>query len=378
MLTLTNCDVYSGDEVRHDRAVVVRGGLIADLVPFDAIPEGGEMVDLGGASVVPGFVDLQVNGGGDRLFNDDPSPETIEVIVAAHRRFGTTDLLPTFITGSEEMRAKAIAAVGSCLEQGVPGVLGIHLEGPFLNPEKAGVHDPGFMRRMSHDDLGQLPDFGGVVLLTLAPEVVEAGLIAAAVERGIKVSAGHTNALFEQMVEAFDEGLDCGTHLFNAMRNIESREPGVVGAILENDRICCGVIADCFHVHPASLRVAWQANGRGRTFLVTDAMPPVGGELLEFQIGSQKAEVVEGRCQTPEGVLAGSALDMASAVRNTVQRLGLPKDEALRMASLYPAAYVGVDDRLGRIAPGYHANLTILDTEMYVRGVMVAGKMEWA
>jgi N-acetylglucosamine-6-phosphate deacetylase len=379
MLALTNCDVFSGDEVFHDKAVIVEGNSIVDLIPMGEIPSSFETVDLGGASVTPGFVDLQVNGGGDRLFNDDPSEETIEAIVAAHRRFGTTDLLPTFITGPEEMMAKAIAAVSSCLERGVAGVLGIHLEGPFLNPEKAGVHDPRYMRRMASEDLRLLPSFAsdGIALLTVAPEMVDAGVIAAAVSRGVKVSAGHSNAFFDQMLEAFGEGLDCGTHLFNAMRNIESREPGVVGAILQEDRVRCGVIADGFHVHPASLRIAWRAGGPGRTFLVTDAMPPVGGERMEFRIGGYEAEVVDGRCQTRDGVLAGSALDMASAVRTTVQRVGVPKDEALRMASLYPAEYIGVDDRLGRIAPGYRANLAFIDTEMHVLGVMVGGEIEW-
>lgn len=378
MPALTNCDVYTGEQVLDDKAVIVEAGSIADLVALDEIPPGHETIDLGGAGVAPGFVDLQVNGGGDRLFNDDPSRETIEAIVAAHRRFGTTDLLPTFITGAEETMAKAIAAVGSCLQQGVAGVLGIHLEGPFLNPEKAGVHDPQFMRRMGSEDLRLLPTFvgEGVVLLTVAPEMVDPGVIAEIVSRGVKVSAGHSNALFDQMLEAFAEGLDCGTHLFNAMRNIESREPGVVGAILQDDRVRCGVIADGFHVHPASLRVACRAGGRGRTFLVTDAMPPVGGEVLEFRIGAHDAEVVDGRCQTREGVLAGSALDMASAVRFAVQRLGIAKDEALRMASLYPAEYVGVEDRLGRIAPGYRANLAFFDTEMHVHGVMVGGEIQ--
>ncbi len=379
MLALTNCDVYTEDEVHYEKAVIVRGDLIADLVPIDAIPVGAETVDLAGASVVPGFLDLQVNGGGDRLFNDDPTQETIEAIVAAHRRYGTTDLLPTFITGADKPMAEAIEAVRSCLDSGVPGVLGIHLEGPFLNPEKAGVHEASLMRRMSADELKRLPSFenGSPVLLTVAPEMVDPGVIAAAVDRGVKMSAGHSNATYDQMVAAFEEGLDCGTHLFNAMRNIESREPGVVGAILANDRAWCGVIADGFHVHPASLRVAWRANGRGRTFLVTDAMPPVGGERQEFPIGGYDAEVVDGRCQTQEGVLAGSALDMASAVRNAVQRLDLPKDEAFRMASLYPATYLGVDDRLGRIAPGYRANLTIVDTEVHVRGTVVSGELQW-
>ena len=273
---------------------------------------------------------------------------------------------------------EAVSAVRSCLDEDVPGVLGIHLEGPFLNPAKAGVHAAAFMRRMTRHDLSLLPSFdNGVVLVTVAPEMVDEGVIAEAVARGIRISAGHTNAVYVQMQAAFDEGLDCGTHLFNAMRNIESREPGVVGAILENDRAWCGIIADGFHVHFGSVRVAWNANARGKTYLVTDAMPPVGGGPDEFRIGEYVARVVDGRCQTDGGVLAGSALDMASAVRNAVQRVGIPKDEVLRMASTYPALYAGVDDHLGRIVPGYDANLVVMDNEMYVRGVMVRGELGW-
>ncbi len=378
MLALTNCEVYTGESVHRDKAVLVRDGLIADLLDPGEIPPQAALHDLEGATVAPGFIDLQVNGGGDRLFNDDPTPETVRAIVAAHRRFGTTDLLPTFITDHDETTARAIAAVEECLQQGVPGVLGIHLEGPFLNPEKAGVHDGRLMRRLTAADLSLLPRFErGRVLLTVAPEMVEQGLIEEIVERGIKVSAGHSNALHPRMVEAFGEGLDCGTHLFNAMRNIESREPGVVGSILDADGVFAGIIVDGFHVHPSSVHVAWKASGRGHTFLVTDATPPVGGERLEFQIGGHEASVVDGRCQTGEGVLAGSALDMASAVRNAVQMVGVPKDEALRMATLNPATYIGVNAELGRIEPDYRANLTILDDEFRVRGVLVDGSPSW-
>lgn len=378
MQALTNCDVYTGDRVLLDQAVVVRGDCIVDLVPMDAIPREADVHDLQGLSLTSGFIDLQVNGGGDVLFNDAPGRETIETMVRAHRRFGTTDLLPTFITGRDEDLVEAVEAVRACIEAGVPGVLGIHLEGPFLNPTKAGVHDASLMRRMTTSDLKLLPSLAkGPVLLTLAPEMVDEGVIAEAVRRGLKVSAGHSNATCEEMGAAFREGLDCGTHLFNAMRNIESREPGVVGSVLENDNVWCGIIVDGFHVHFGSVRVAWNANASGRTFLVTDAMPPVGGRKASFHIGEYEAAVVDGRCQTAEGVLAGSALDMASAVRNAVQRVGIPKDEAFRMASRYPARYVGVDDRLGSVAPGYQANLVIIDNELHPRGVMVAGKLEW-
>lgn len=373
MKALANCDVYSGEEVHHDRAIVIRDERITDLVPLDRIPARAEIYDLDGATVSPGFIDLQVNGGGDRLFNENPSLETIEKIVEAHRQFGTTDLLVTLITDRDEKIEQAVHAVEECLRKRVPGVMGIHLEGPFLNPQKAGVHDGDLMRRMTTADLRLLPDFQeGKALLTVAPEMVEPGLIREIVKRGIKVSAGHTNALSDQMAVAFDEGLDGGTHLFNAMRSIESREPGVVGSLLDDPEISVGIIVDGFHVHPSSVRVAWRANGPGKTFLVTDAMPPVGGKRPRFKVGKHEASVLNGRCQTSDGVLAGSALDMATAVRNVVQKLGLPKDEALRMATTYPARYIGATD-LGLIEPGYRANLSIMNPEMHVQAVWVDG-----
>lgn len=377
VLALTNATVHTGDAVVADRAVVVRGERIAALVAPDAIPRGAEVVDLGGATVAPGYVDLQVNGGGDRLLNDDPTPEAVAAIAAAHRRRGTTGLLPTFITGPDDARQAAIEAVGACLEAGVPGVLGIHLEGPFLNPAKAGVHDPALMRRMTRGDLARLPAYPrGRVLLTVAPEMVDDGVIAAAARAGVKVSAGHTDADRARIAAALDEGLDGATHLFNAMRPLASREPGAVGALLADDRAWCGLIVDGVHVHPDLVRLAWRANAPGRTFLVSDAMPPVGGRRRRFAIGGRVAELADGRCRTADGVLAGSAIDLATAVRTAVHRAGIPAEEALRMASTYPARYLGVGDRLGRIAPGCLADLVVLDDALHVRAVVDRGRLE--
>ena len=376
MYALVNCEIFTAAEVLHDQAVLVRDGTIADVVPRAAVPADYEEHDLGNLSVAPGFIDLQVNGGGDVLFNDAPSPETVRAIVAAHRRFGTTDLLPTFITGRDDAMADAIDAVRACLRAGDTGVLGIHLEGPFLNPEKAGVHEPGLMRRMTLADVELLPDLGdGAVVMTVAPECVDEGVIAEATRRGVRVSAGHTNATRDEILRAFSEGVDCTTHLFNAMRALESREPGVVGAALEADAISASIIVDGHHVHFGTVRVAWQAKAPRKLFLVTDAMPPVGGTRSSFWIGGREAHVEGGRCQTTGGVLAGSALDMASAVRHCVHDVGIPKDEALRMASTYPAEYLGVADRLGRVRSGYRANLAIFDDEIHVRGVVVNGEL---
>ena len=375
VLALVNGVVHTGAAVVRDRAVLVRGARIAGLVAPAAVPDGADVVDLAGAHLAPGFVDLQVNGGGDRLLADDPTPATVAAIAAAHQRRGTTDLLPTLVTSPDETRRAAIAAVGACLADGVPGVLGIHLEGPFLNPARAGVHDPARMRRMRRDDAAALPAWrGGRVLLTVAPEMADDGAVAAAVRAGAKVSAGHTDADAARIAAAVAEGLDGATHLFNAMRGIDRREPGAAGALLADDRVACGLIADGVHVHPDLLRFAWRVKPAGRAFLVSDAMPPVGGRRRRFAIGGRTAAVADGACRTADGTLAGAAIDLATAVRVAVQRAGIPLDAALRMASTAPARHLGLGDRLGRIAPGCAANLVALDDALRVRAVWVAGR----
>jgi N-acetylglucosamine-6-phosphate deacetylase len=334
-------------------------------------------VDLGGHTVAPGFVDLQVNGGGDVLFNDAPTPETVEAIVRAHRRFGTVAMLPTFVTGDPTATAAAIDATEACIAAGMPEVLGIHLEGPFLDPGKAGVHDPALIRGTTDADLALLrARRRGRTLVTLAPETVSCEDVAALAGAGVLVSAGHTGATFADVVRAAGAGLSGVTHLFNAMSGLGSREPGVVGAALALDDLWCGVIADGRHVHFETLKVAWRAKRRGRMLLVTDAMPPVGGTRTEFRVGPHVATVADGRCTTADGTLAGSVLDMASAVRNCVMHVGIPKDEALRMASAYPAAYLGLGDHLGALAPGYLASFVILDADLAVAGVAAAGRLE--
>jgi N-acetylglucosamine-6-phosphate deacetylase len=344
--------------------VLLDGERIAGVVP--APPPGSDRIDLGGASVAPGLIDLQVNGGGDVLFNDAPTVESVRRIAAAHRRFGTTDLLPTFITGSDDGMAAAARACAAA------GALGVHLEGPFLNPARPGVHDPALMRRLTLAEAARIPH-DQLVLLTVAPEQADDGAIAALSARGVRVAAGHTDATHDQLSAAFAAGVSGVTHLFNAMRPLESREPGAVGAALGSPDAWCGIILDGHHVHFASARVAWQAKAARKLVLVTDAMPPVGGEGTGFRIGPHEARVVAGRCVTREGVLAGSVLDMATTVRNAVAHLGLPVEEALRMASTYPAEWLGVAGRLGRIAPGFDANLVVFEDDVRVLGTFVRG-----
>ena len=375
MYALVNCDIYTGQQVVFDKALLINGPKILDLVTYDQIPVDVERLDLKGQSLAPGFIDIQVNGGGGVLFNDSPTVETIRTIVAAHRKFGTTDLLPTFITADKAKMREAINAVQECIDKQEPGVRGIHLEGPFIEGSKAGVHEIKHVRSAEQDDIDLVSALQApVTLLTLAPETVSSDLIVELVRRGVRVSAGHTAADYVQMEKAFDSGVSCVTHLFNAMTAFTGREPGVVGASLSNDKSWCGIIVDGYHVHFSSVRVAWHAKQKRKMILVTDAMPPVGSPMTHFRLGAYDIEVHEGRCTTPDGVLAGSALDMATAVRNCVQQVGIPKDEALRMASTYPAEYIGLEKMLGRIAPGYQANLTIFNNQIHVSAVIVNGE----
>jgi N-acetylglucosamine-6-phosphate deacetylase len=374
-LALTNARVLTPDGWRHDLAVLLDGARIVDLLP-PSDPRVGRATahDLHGAMLLPGFIDTQVNGGGGVLFNDAPTVETIRRIGAAHRRYGTTGFLPTLISDDVAVMRAALAAVDQALAEGVPGVLGIHLEGPYLAPARKGVHDPKFFHLPGSEELALLcAPHRGVRLLTLAPERVPHDVIARLADAGVIVSAGHTAADYATTHAALAAGVRGFTHLFNAMTPYGSREPGVVAAALEDANSWCGLIVDGHHVHPASLRVAIAAKPRGRMLLVTDAMPPVGADHPEFLLNGETIIAKDGICQTAQGVLAGSALDMAGAVRNAVQMLGLPLDEAVRMASTYPADFLGLGASHGRIAAGYQADLVVLDDDYRVQQSWIGG-----
>ncbi len=372
---LHNARVLTEAGFEEGLGVLVEGGRIVAVAPSRQLEDAaGGTHDLQGAYLVPGFIDCQVNGGGDALFNDDPSVETIARIAQAHRRFGSTGLLPTLISTDVETMRAAIDAVGGAIEQGVPGVLGIHLEGPFLAPARKGVHDANVFRKPTREEIELIYSLKrGRTLLTVAPECVAAEVIRELTERGVIVCLGHTGADYAQTRAALDAGARGFTHLFNAMTPMGSREPGVVGAALAHHESWCGVIVDGLHVHPATLRVALAAKPRGKMFLVTDAMPPVGGARSQFRLGGRAVECRDGRCTTSDGTLAGSALDMASAVRNTVAMLEEPPAEAIRMASTYPADFFGLNDR-GRIAPGYRADFAVLGENLVVRETWIGGE----
>jgi N-acetylglucosamine-6-phosphate deacetylase len=376
---LRNARILAGDEFRDDLAVVIEDGRITALVS-DAAPQLGsadEQVDLGGGWLLPGFIDAQVNGGGGVLFNNTPDVESLRTLAAAHRRFGTTGLLPTLISDDVQVMRRAIDATRAAIAQGVPGVLGIHLEGPYIAPARKGTHDANKFRVPDADEIAMAASLdNGVALLTLAPERVPLESIRALVERGVIVAAGHTAASYEEARAGLDAGIRGFTHLYNAMSPLTGREPGAVGAALEDRDSWIGIIADGVHVHPASLRVALAAKPRGKVMLVTDAMPPVGADSPSYELYGEMITAVDGVVRNAAGSLAGSALDMATAVRNAVHLLGLPLDEAARMASRYPAQFLNLDDRLGEIAEGYQADLVLLDDALQVRATWIAGERE--
>jgi N-acetylglucosamine-6-phosphate deacetylase len=372
---LVNGRVLLDDGFRDGLAVLVADGRIAAIVAGDdprlrdAVP-----VDLEGGQLVPGFIDAQVNGGGGVLFNNMPTVEGIGAIARAHRRFGTTGLLPTLISDDIATMRQAIAATRDAIAQGVPGVLGIHLEGPYLAPARKGTHDARVFRVPDADEVALATSLdNGLTLLTLAPERVPGDTIRALVARGAIVAAGHTAASYDEARAGLAAGIRGFTHLYNAMSPLQGREPGVVGAALEDRESWCGVIVDGVHVHPASLRVALAAKRRGKVFLVTDAMPPVGADSAMYELYGETITARDGVVRNAAGALAGSALDMATAVRNTVRMLGLPLAEAARMASTYPAQFLGIGDRRGRIAEGYVADLVLLDDDLDVRATWIAG-----
>jgi N-acetylglucosamine-6-phosphate deacetylase len=365
--------VFDGAAVREHTAVIVDGSRIADLVPVAALPPEISIRNLPeGAWLAPGFIDLQVNGGGDVLFNDEPTAEGVLRIAAAHRKFGTTSLLPTLITDSPEKIRLALETANAVVGR-EPAILGVHLEGPYLSPEKPGVHDVRYIRSPSPDDLAMLTaPREGILLVTLAPEVVPPGFVAKLAAAGVRVSLGHSMATYRQTCAAMAEGLTGFTHLFNAMQPLASREPGPIARALESSDAWYGLIVDGVHVDPAMLRLALR--GRGRPMLVTDAMPPVGGTRGSFSLCGQKITVREQSCVTEHGTLAGTALDMATAVKNCVRLLGVPLSEALRFASANPAAFLGLDKMLGTLGSGYRADLVAFDPdEMTVLATWLAG-----
>jgi N-acetylglucosamine-6-phosphate deacetylase len=371
---LVNGRVLTPAGLVDGRCVVIEDGTIAAILPADQAPAGAKVHDLEGGLLVPGFIDTQVNGGGGVLFNDAPTVETIAAIGAAHRPFGTTGFLPTLISDDLSVVDQAMRATEAAIAAGVPGVLGVHIEGPFLNVKRKGIHDPAKFRVIDDGALALLSSLKvGKTLVTLAPETTTPDMIRRLTEAGVIVAAGHTNAAYGTMRKALAAGLTGFTHLFNAMSPLTSREPGVVGAALESQTAWCGLIVDGRHVDPAVLRIALRTRPLDRFMLVTDAMPTVGMIDKSFDLQGRQIHVVDGVCVDAHGTLAGSDLDMIGAVRNAISMLGLSLDDAVAMASASPAAFLGLTRQRGAIAVGQAADLVLLDDALQVQDTWING-----
>jgi N-acetylglucosamine-6-phosphate deacetylase len=376
MYALTHCLLYTGNRELKDHALIIEGSKIVDVVPGDRLGQDFPIVDCQGYAVAPGFIDLQLNGCGGVMFNDAIAPATLDTMHHTNLKSGTTSFLPTLITTSDEAMQTAIEVVRHYRQTHPDSVLGLHLEGPYLNPKRKGIHDERFVRPSEAEMVNAIAQAGPSVvkLVTLAPEQTPPEQIRQLAAAGILVSAGHTDATYEEAMTGFDAGIQMVTHLFNAMSPWQGREPGMVGATFSRGNIYAGIIADGHHVHFASVRLA-QKILRDRLILVTDATPPVGTQMDSFIIGGQEVFYRDGKCVSAEGTLGGSALTMIEAVANCVRHVGISLGEALRMATLNPARAIGCDDRLGLLAPNYRANLVLFDADFTVKGVMDQGHL---
>ena len=369
--------VFDGERWHGEAAVLVRDGRIVGVGSAGEVPASWPQTRLpAGAFVAPGFIDLQVNGGGGVLLNDQPTVVGMRAIARAHRRYGTTACLPTLITDTREQLRTAIAAARSIAGQ--DGVLGLHLEGPFISPRRPGVHRPDRIAKPDAGDLVELCELAGAgrSLVTLAPECVPDGFVRKLASSGVRVSIGHSEASAAVAMQAVSDGATGVTHLFNAMRALSARDPGIIGVALAEDRLTAGLIVDGFHIDPVSVRAAFAAKGSNRIALVTDAMPTVGTSLDRFELVGRTIRLVNGRLSTEEGTLAGAHLDMASAVRNAVSLAHIPLDHALRAASLTPARFLGLDNERGILIPGARADLVALTQELSVIATWIDGSAD--
>ncbi|MEG3134842.1 N-acetylglucosamine-6-phosphate deacetylase [Rouxiella sp. T17] len=371
-----DCRVYTGHDILDNHAVVIADGLIERVCPLAELPAGIETRSLNGAILAPGFIDLQLNGCGGVQFNDSLeaiSVETLEIMQAANEKSGCTSYLPTLITSSDAFMKHGIAVMREYLNKYQHQALGLHLEGPYLSIEKKGTHNPAFIRKPDAEMIDFICANADVISkVTLAPEQVDAKFIRQLSDAGIIVSAGHSNSSYEQAREGFAAGISFATHLYNAMPPISGRQPGLMGAIFDTDDVYTGIIADGLHVAWPSIRNAKKLKGN-KLVLVTDATAPAGADIDQFIFAGKTIYYRDGLCVDENGTLSGSALTMIEAVQNSVEHVGIPLDEALRMAALYPARAIGVDKMLGSIEAGKVANLTAFTHDFKITKTLVNG-----
>jgi N-acetylglucosamine-6-phosphate deacetylase len=371
--TIATAHLFDGTAMRGPASVRISNGRI-ESVSFGEGKARASTNLPADAILAPGFIDIQVNGGGGVLLNDQPTEAGVRRIVEAHRSAGTTGCLPTLITDRSEVIEQLAAVAQACLQ--IPGVLGFHLEGPVLNRSRKGIHPESLIRLPNRRDLAAIKSFGvcGRSIVTLAPECVPASMIEEFIGAGLRVAAGHSDATAAQVDLAANRGVTGATHLFNAMSQLNAREPGLVGAALQDHRLFAGIICDGIHVDRTTLRLAFRCKGRDRLMLITDAMPLVGTHDQEFMLHGTRIALHENRLTSADGTLAGANLTTIEAVRNASALLDIPLVDALIMASRTPARFLGLDSELGLIAPGYRADLVAFTVNFEVTETWIAGQ----
>ncbi|MBD8214290.1 N-acetylglucosamine-6-phosphate deacetylase [Erwinia persicina] len=376
MYALTQGRIYTGHKILDRHAVVIANGLIERVCPLEDLPAGIETRQVDGAIISPGFIDLQLNGCGGVQFNDDIaaiSVETLQIMQKANEKSGCTSFLPTLITSTDELMKRAVEVMRAWLAQNSNEALGLHLEGPWLNPLKKGTHNPALIRAPDQALVDFLCANADVIgKITLAPEKVDAAVIRQLRDAGIVISAGHSHGTYDEALAGIDAGVSFATHLYNAMPTTSGREPGLIGALFDASDVWCGIIADGLHVHYANIRNAKRIKG-DKLILVTDATAPAGAAIDQFIFAGKTIYYRNGLCVDENGTLSGSALTMIEAVANSVEHVGIALDEAIRMATLYPARAMGVEARLGTIEAGKVANLTVFTRDYKITRTIVNG-----
>ncbi|MGL4980310.1 MAG: N-acetylglucosamine-6-phosphate deacetylase [Fusobacteriaceae bacterium] len=376
MYAITNGKIFDGERFLNGKTLIVEGNKILNIVDCDKLEEKYgdiEKLDANGGYVTPGFIDLQINGCGGVLLNDSITKETLEVMHKTNLKYGCTSFTPTLITTSDENITSALEMMKNYEKREMNGVLGLHIEGPFISVEKKGIHNPKFIRKMDHNMLLKLTEAGKelVKIITVAPENISGEYISELAGSGIRVALGHTNATYGQIEEKKIFGISMATHLYNGMSSFTHREPGAAGAVLNMD-ISAGIIADGFHCHYSAIEIAHRVMG-DRLFLVTDAVAPAGTDMEYFYFEGNKVYHKDGKCFGEDGTLGGSALTMIAGVQNLVKHANIKLEEAIKMATLYPAKAIKVDDRYGRLQPGYFADIVLMDSNLELTGVIAKG-----
>ena len=379
-MIIKNAKIFDGEKFIEENAVITEGKLIKKVLKASELTQdeinGNEVIDINGMVLSPGFIDLQINGCGGVLFNDDISMEALKIMNETNKKFGCTSFLPTLITSPDEKIEKALELIKANKDKEEIGVLGLHIEGPYISVEKKGIHRPEYIRVLSDEMIKKIADAGPEVtkIITIAPEKAEVNHLKTLKNAGINIAVGHSNATYEECMEK-KEYFNCATHLYNAMSPLESRKPGVIGFLFNNDTTNCGIIVDGFHMEFPAVEIAKKIL-KERLYLVTDAVSPAGTtDMKEFMFEGNRVLYENGKCISPSGTLGGSALVMSEGVKNLVEHVNVSQEEALRMATSYPAKAVSVNDRYGYIREGYIADLTYFDKDYKVKGTVAKGNL---